>query len=86
MEVHSRPWGQRTRRRAPQRQSAFLVEMYRAVEAKRVVLCTTGMVSNELHSFTKIRRTAASVEEMLQQTQLKLLGCYNEDEDSFLAR
>jgi len=58
---------------------------------------TTSMVTNELHSITDVRRTAASVDEMHRQTQLGTesltqleanavdvdrLRCYHEDADS----
>jgi len=49
-----------------------LGRMYREVKAERSPDSTSSMVSNELHSITDVRRTAASVDEMHQQTQLEL--------------
>jgi len=63
--------------------------MYREVEAERRRACTSIMVSNELHSITDVRRTAASVDEMHYQAQLEAnaadvdrLRCFHEDADS----
>jgi len=41
-----------------------LGRMHRAWSRSRTKTCTSNMVSNELHSITVVRRTAASVDEM----------------------
>jgi len=50
--------------------------MYHEVEAERrpKTCMSTSIFSNELHGVTNVRQTAASVDEMHQQTELELKG------------